>query len=377
MNMSTEHVKSFGSLVGQSKRMQKIHATIEKFAAVEYPVMIVGETGTGKELVARELHDRSLRKDKPFVAVNMSAIPSELIASELFGHEKGSFTGAVSQQKGRFEEAEGGTLFLDEVITMDDKVQVALLRVLETGKFRRVGGTKDLETNVRVISSSNQNPYHAVRANRFRIDLLHRLQVVRITIPPLRKRKRDIPLLVKHFLMNVNEAYQHINTSVSTDAMQVLKEYTWPGNVRELRNVVIQAAAGANNQTILPEHLPIYSAGYAEDEELLDGQEEQASLPSNIQTPDMPASDMPANMPSPNMPISTGNVAGAEGGNIFNTAPEGMFIPVGLSLNEVEKAYILKTLSLNGNNKTKAAKILGLSRKTLYDKLCKWDLLEK
>ncbi len=352
MTRSSGDIEKFGTLIGTSKRMKNVYALIEKAAKVDLPVLIMGETGTGKELVAREIHLRSQRTNKRFIAVNMSAIPSELLASELFGHEKGAFTGATSAREGRFQEAKGGTLFLDEILTMEDRVQVALLRVLEVGKFRRVGGTRDIKTDVRILASVNEDPLKAVKAKQFRIDLLHRLQVIRVHIPPLRRRKNDIPILVRHFLKDISMAYEHVSDSVSKEVLHILARHEWPGNVRELRNVLYHAAVSSEGGVIEPKHLPVH---------ILDG-----ANPSDL--PQVPAK----NTAFPAAQNATDDRPPLQEGIIW--PQEGIFLPVGLSLNEVQKAYILKTLSLMGNNKTKAAQALGVSRKSLYDRLKRWNI---
>ncbi len=341
--------------------MQMVFYAIEKAASVDFPVLIVGETGTGKELVAREIHERSTRNNKPFVAVNMAALPTELVSSELFGHEKGSFTGAADYRAGRFSEAQGGTLFLDEALTMEERVQTALLRVLETNKFRKVGGTNELDADVRILAAINEEPNQAVKTKRFRVDLLHRLQVIQITIPPLRRRKRDIPMLVQYFMEDICQNYDHIDVSVSQEALDILKNYDWPGNVRELRNTIFQAAVfigrGEITPDILPEHL-------IQNEELENYQPSTAQPASMEQLPNQQSVMIQTEF-QPNV------------GSVMSVTSEGVFLPLGLSLNEVQKVYVMKTLSLTGNNKSKAAKSLGLSRKTLYDKLVRWNVQDK
>ncbi len=342
-----------GELLGKSRSMKKIFHMIEKAASVDFPVLIEGETGSGKELVASEIHKRSQRGHKPFVAVNMGLISPELVASELFGHEKGAFTGAVKSKSGYFQKADGGTLFLDELLTMKNEVQVSLLRALESKKIRKIAGEEELDINVRILAATNDNPAHAVQQNRFRSDLLHRLQVIRITIPPLRKRKNDIPILVHHFLEQLSEQYQTPQKEVLPETMHILKQYDWPGNVRELNNVLSQATLFSDEDVITPEHLPQHVV-----EEI--NNEDQMNL--NTMVP----SDM-----------NTGVIRGSgmmnstlyNNGMMSTTSQDGIFFPVGLSMKEVERAYILKTMSYLGNNKSKTAKILGICRKTLYMKL--------
>lgn len=356
-------ITHFGSLVGASQRIRKIFEQIEQTAEVDFPVLIVGETGTGKELIAKEIHRRGPRKSKPFIAVNMSAVPSELVASELFGHEKGAFTGANDRHIGNFEQAGEGTLFLDEVITMDDRVQVSLLRVLEDNIFRRVGGKRDLTSRARIIASVNENPLQAVKRNEFRMDLLQRLEVVRINVPPLRKRKSDIPMLVHRFIGDVNRSNQQINVGISKDAIDCLKSYPWPGNIRELRNTIMQAAVFAKDGVIDVSDLPEIIQADCLDE---DGRLKQ-SFASTVVKPTL-ESDMLESLQRSggSVPVSSGAPD--------TSSQDGVYFPLGLTLDEVQKAYTLKTLAFSGNNKTQAARQLGLSRKALYDRLKRWGL---
>lgn len=363
-NHSTQpHALSFGALVGASKRMQDLYTMIERVSRVELPVLIVGETGTGKELVAKEIHQRSPRRKKPFVALNMSAIPSELVASELFGHQKGAFTSAHEMQRGRFEEAKGGTLFLDEIITMEDKVQLTLLRVLENHMFRRVGGQRDIKTDVRIIASSNQNPLFMVRSNLFRMDLYHRLQTLRINIPPLRKRKRDIERLVHHFLAQIRDEYDTECKEVSSEAMKMLKAYSWPGNVRELKNVILQACVHTRGGVIEAENLPDSVRDV-----VLSGKESPVFPEVEAVGDEMQSAMSPPAEPSV-YPSVINQVT-----QTTQPSPEGVFFPMGLSLQEVEKAYTLKVLTTQANNKSKTARLLGISRKALYERLKRWGL---
>ena len=317
---------------------------IRKAAKIDMAVLIVGETGTGKELVAREIHHRSERSEGPFVATNMGALPRELVGSELFGHVKGAFTGAVATKRGRFQEALGGTLFLDEISTMDERVQVALLRVLETGKFRRIGGKRDIATDIRVLAASNVDPRKVVRQGTFREDLLHRLQVLRVALPSLRQRKRDIAQLAYHFLDIFRREFDADVTGISREALSVLRAYRWPGNVRELKNVIGQAAVMAERGEITREHLPPRVS-------------DRASRPAA-------AGPMSAAADGPAFPIQAAP-----------SVADGVFVPLGVSLDDAERAHVLKTLAFCGNNKTRAAEMLGISRKALYDKLARWGAM--
>ena len=225
-------------MIGESEPIKKIKETIEKVAPTEARVLITGENGVGKELVARWLHEKSNRADGPLVEVNCAAIPSELIESELFGHEKGSFTSAIKQRIGKFEQANGGTLFLDEIGDMSLNAQAKVLRALQEGKITRVGADKDINVDVRVIAATNKDLMKEVEAKTFRLDLYHRLSVILIHVPSLNDRKADIPLLVDKFLEDICDDYGIAKKAISDDAIRLLQEYNWTGNIRELRNVV-------------------------------------------------------------------------------------------------------------------------------------------
>ena len=227
-----------GEILGKSKAIQNILQMIDKVAPLDTRVLITGENGTGKELVARAIHKKSERKEKSFVEVNCAAIPNELIESELFGHEKGSFTGAVQQRIGRFELANRGTLFLDEVGDMSSQAQAKVLRAIEDGKIERVGGGKKIDVDVRLIAATNKNLKDEISKGTFREDLFHRLNVIPINVPPLRERLEDIPILVDHFANDISLKHKKPLTKFSDDAIQVLKNQSWTGNVRELRNII-------------------------------------------------------------------------------------------------------------------------------------------
>lgn len=225
-------------IIGNSEPIQKIKATIDKVAATDARVLITGENGTGKELVARWLHEKSNRNTNPIVEVNCAAIPSELIESELFGHEKGSFTSAVKQRIGKFEQANGGTLFLDEIGDMSLSAQAKVLRALQEGKITRVGGEKEIAVDVRVIAATNKNLLEEVVAKNFRLDLYHRLGVILIKVPSLNERRDDIPLLIEYFLTDIASDYGQAKKTIDKKAIDLLQKYNWTGNIRELRNVV-------------------------------------------------------------------------------------------------------------------------------------------
>lgn len=233
-----ESLGAFHGIIGRSEPMLAVFRKILQYGPAEAPVLVTGETGTGKELVARALHFRSRRSDKPFVALNCTALNEELFESELFGHERGAFTGAERMHRGRFERANGGTLFLDEIGDMSPRVQGKMLRALEEGIIERVGGEKELEVDVRLVAATNVSLEQVVKMGGFRADLYHRLAVLRVHMPALRDRKGDIPLLVNHFLGMLNQRYRRRVLRLSPEAMRALEGYHWPGNIRELRNVL-------------------------------------------------------------------------------------------------------------------------------------------
>ncbi|MBK0392155.1 sigma-54-dependent transcriptional regulator [Ramlibacter algicola] len=250
-----ERAGRFGHLVGRSAPMLQVYEQVARVAATSMAVFVTGESGTGKELVARSVHDMSKRRGKPFLAVNCGAISPNLIESEIFGHEKGSFTGAERQHHGFFERAHGGTLFLDEITEMAPALQVKLLRVLETGTFMRVGSTTPIATDVRIVTASNRDPLAAVADGRFREDLLYRLNVFPIELPPLRERKDDLPLLARHFLTEIHRR-EGTRRSLTPEALAQLAQHAWPGNVRELRNVLQRAWVMSDGPEITERWLP-------------------------------------------------------------------------------------------------------------------------
>ena len=314
----------FEGMVAFTLSMQFVIQHIMEAAGSDIPVLITGETGTGKDLVAAAIHKRSSRKNFPYVPVNMGAITSELVASELFGHEKGAYTGASEARPGLFEQAQNGTIFLDEITTMDEKTQISLLRVLETKTVRRVRGEKDMHVNVRVIAASNENIEEAIKAGRFREDLYYRLDVFRIQLPPLRERHGAISLLTDHFVARFAEAYRKDIRAVSREAYRLIRQYPWPGNVRELKNVIQRAVLLAKSSELTPE-----------------------LLPQRIQDAHV-----------------------SENGHSAEYSP----IRLGMRLGEVEKEYIKMTLSSVNGNKMQAASRLGISRRALYNKLRRCNL---
>ncbi len=248
--------KYAGAILGTSARIQRIRDLIDRVADTDSTVLILGESGTGKELVARALHYRSSRADKPFVPINCAAIPEDLLESELFGHEKGAFTGAIATKTGRFEIANGGTVFLDEIGDMSPGLQIKILRVLQEKEFERIGGRKTIKVDVRVVAATNQDLEQAVKEKRFREDLFYRLNVIPIQIPPLRERKEDIPLLALHFVKAIAGRNKKEITGIDPRAMKLLESYNWPGNVRELENLIERLVVLKDRGQITVEDLP-------------------------------------------------------------------------------------------------------------------------
>jgi transcriptional regulator with GAF, ATPase, and Fis domain len=234
----TDQTSVFEEIVGTSAALQRVLSLVSKVSGTDASVLITGETGTGKELVARAIHRRSPRSSKPFVSVNCAAISRDLIASELFGHEKGSFTGAVQRRMGRFELADGGTIFLDEVGELPKETQIALLRVLQEREFERIGGTRSIQTNVRVVAATNRDLRAAIAAGPFRSDLFYRLNVFPLEVPPLRDRREDIPELVEYFIERCANSMGKNITGINDKSLKLLQSYPWPGNIRELQNVI-------------------------------------------------------------------------------------------------------------------------------------------
>jgi sigma-54 dependent transcriptional regulator, acetoin dehydrogenase operon transcriptional activator AcoR len=256
LQLKAEKSQGFADIIGQDVKMLEIFQQIRNIAGYDYPVHISGETGTGKELVAAALHSESPRSLGPFVPINCGALPEGLIESELFGHVKGAFTGAIRDKKGRFELADGGTVFLDEVAELSKPVQVKLLRFLQEGEFERVGGEKTISVNVKVTSATNKDLKNEVLSNRFRDDLYYRLNVIPIHLPPLRERKSDIPLLIEHFLKEAARRNGQKQRRISIDALSLMMAYRWPGNVRELQNAIQYAVVKSQGNIILPKDIP-------------------------------------------------------------------------------------------------------------------------
>lgn len=311
-----------GEILGRSNPMIQVLKLIERVAPLDTRVLITGENGTGKELVARAIHNKSSRKDKPFVEVNCAAIPNELIESELFGHEKGSFTGAVSQRIGRFELANKGTIFLDEVGDMSQQAQAKVLRAIEDGKIERVGGGKKIEVDVRIVSATNKNLKDEIEEGNFREDLYHRLNVIPIQLPPLRERTEDIPVLVEHFANDITIKHKKPAIKFTEDAIKFLQSLQWSGNVRELRNAVERIIILVDKKEITKKEIEfLYSVGQASIDDLIDTS------------------------------------------NSFQEFKE-----------KAEKAFILKQLRENDWNISKTAEMLDIQRSHLYNKMKKYEI---
>jgi transcriptional regulator with PAS, ATPase and Fis domain len=307
-------------LLGESEAIRVMARSIDEMAQSDVTVLIEGESGTGKELVARSIHLRSPRGGRPFITVNCAALPEQLLEAELFGHVKGAFTGAVANKPGRFQLADGGTLFLDEIGDLSPKGQGDLLRVLEDGTFRMVGGTELVRVNVRIVAATNKNLQEAAGTGKFREDLFYRLQILPIHIPPLREHAEDIPLLIENFLEHFAAKHKRRGKTMSAEAMQVCRRFPWPGNVRQLRNTVERVVITCKNATIEVEHLP----------EFLRAHDQRSTT--------------------------------------FTVRP-------GMSLAEVEKLLIRQTLTHVTSKRDEVAKALGISRRTLQYKLKQYGLV--
>jgi len=329
----------YANLIGTSQRMKDLYSLIRSVARTKTNVFITGESGTGKELVARAIHFDSDRKEAPFVAVNCGAIPENLLESELFGHMKGAFTGAVSNKAGLAEEADGGTLFLDELTELPLHLQVKLLRFIQERSFRRVGGTGDQSVDIRLIAASNRDLEEEVAAGRFREDLFYRLNVISIALPPLRERKEDISLLARHFMDKYNKVLDKKIVRISEQAMGLLMDYPYPGNVRELENIMERAVTLEPSDSIGPDSLPPYMA-------------ERSRIVANASA------------------LSTEAGVGA-----LKVPPEG--VDLEKTIEDIEKAILIDALKKTGGVKKKAAELLGLSFRSMRYKLSKYDISEE
>ena len=347
-----------GDLVGGSAPMRQVFSLISQVAPTTASVLITGESGTGKELVARALHDLSARRLKPFVAVNCAAIPETLIESEIFGHEKGAFTGALERHSGCFEQANNGTVFLDEIGDMPFGTQAKLLRVLEERKVRRLGGKSDLPVEVRVVAATNKNPEQAIRDKMLREDLFYRLNVFSIFLPPLRDRKDDIAPISEAILVNLNKKHGCRVTGLHPDSLETFRRYGWPGNVRELRNILERAAIIAGEGPILLRHLAMDPGSPANRSQVSGAPNPYQGAP----VPPAPATDEgAASRVMKDAPGPAPEPAVEEGESIRFRA--------GATMEEIEEVYINRILQETNNNKTKAAEILGISVRTLHNRL--------
>ena len=317
---SEESRQQLGDLVGRSRPMRELFAIISEISGTNASVLLTGESGTGKELAARTIHALSRRHDQSFVAINSAAIPKELMESEIFGHERGAFTGASGMRRGCFELADGGTLFLDEIAEMPFELQPKLLRVLEDGKVRRVGAAREIAVDVRLIAATNRPPAKAIDSGQLREDLYYRLNVFELELPPLRDRREDVPLLLERFLEQLNQHHDTRVSGVSGETLDRLATYDWPGNVRELRNVIERAVILTKKGDIGLSHLPASLGG-----------------PRGVET------------------VESGR-------------------PPGTTIAEAERSLILQTLDETGNNKAEAARRLGIDVKTIRNKLKAWGI---
>ena len=316
-----QKVQARGTIIGKSEKLTKMMSLIEQVAPTRASVLVTGESGVGKELVADALHRLSDRKDGPFIKVHCASLSSNLLESELFGHEKGAFTGAVSQKKGRFELADGGTIFLDEIGEIDSATQVKILRVLQEREFERVGGTETVKVDVRIVAATNRDLLDEVKKGNFREDLFYRLNVVHIEVPPLRERKEDIPLLMSSFLEEFNREDNRTIEGFSPAARKAMYAYSWPGNIRQLRNTIESAVVTCRGKVI-----------------------DTGDLPEQI-------------------------VAENRAGEVS--------IRLGVTLSEAERTVIMSTLDFCEGNKTKASEMLGIGRKTLHRKLEEYNVEDK
>lgn len=305
-------------MIGRSAEMQKVFSMIKKVAPAKASVLITGESGVGKELVANAIHNLSGRKDKAFIKVHCAALSESLLESELFGHEKGAYTGADSMQKGRFELAHGGTIFLDEIGEINQNVQIKILRVLQEKTFERVGGEKSISVDVRIVAATNKNLEEEVKAGRFREDLYYRLNVVHLKVPSLKERKDDLPLLIDSFIKKFAAENEKEIIGIDSKAKAALLKYDWPGNIRQLQNCIESSVVMSNGNQIKLEDLPLSVSEY--------------------------------------------------------TGQEAISIPIGISLEDAEKIIIMQNLSANKGNKSKTADVLGIGRKTLHRKLNEYGL---
>ena len=360
-NKSTEF-SHFGGFVGVSQAMQELFRTIGRLANSEMTVLIHGESGTGKELVARAVHDHSIRRHGPFTAINMAAIPDNLIESELFGHEKGAFTGAISRRQGHFERTKKGTLFLDEIGDMPMQAQTRLLRILQDGAFTRIGGVDTLRADVRIVAATHKNLPEAISAGRFREDLFYRLNVVPLYVPSLRSRSEDIPLLADYFLARAAQRLALPPKRFASRSLEQLLAHDWPGNVRELENMIQRLMILTPLEMIQPEHLDLPQAKTPAERQV-EVSRSNGSESAAIKA----ATALPKPQPAMNITAFL---------NTFFTSSEwkngnDLYKRV---IHRVEKALLARVLSETGGNRVKAARLLGINRNTLRKKIQELDV---
>jgi len=349
------HIFKVDDIVGESPGMERVFSEVRKVAPSTSPVLITGETGTGKELIAAAIHYNSPRRDQAFIKVNCAALQDTLLESDLFGHEKGAFTGAVRQRVGRFEQAHGGTLFLDEIGEMSPGIQAKVLRVLQTQEFERVGGTRLIRVNVRIIAATNRDLEQALQKGSFREDLYYRLNVVTIRLPPLRERTSDIPLLARFFLKKARFEEKRPELEFSDEALAFMQTYAWPGNVRELENTVMQAVLLCEGSRIQKEDLSIFHRPPRRAPELQRGGP-QPSFPET----DAGERDLPS------VPAAEETVPDTDAGK-----EEGEHV---LDLEEMEREAIVQALESTGYVQSRAARLLGISRRSLNYRISKYGI---
>jgi DNA-binding NtrC family response regulator len=430
MNNTTLAIKQRFGIIGMSKPLDNAISTAMRVSSTDLSVLITGESGVGKEVFSRIIHSLSARKHNQFIAINCGAIPEGTINSELFGHEKGSFTGAVGERKGYFETVDGGTIFLDEIGEMPLDTQAFLLRVLESGEFIRVGSSKTLKTNVRVIAATNVNLLENVQRGRFREDLYYRLSTVPIKVPALKERREDIHLLFRKFAYDFSEKYHTPPIQLEQEAVKILENYSWPGNIRELKNLSEQVSVLSENRLLSSEmllaympqlnnrNLPMGTAGRHketsfEEREILykllfDMKNDLNDLKSlvfeliksnNLQVPNIPLGQLtlpPSTAPSSRNPFTTAVPANDfyipshnEGANYGNPAPAFIIdnrgsdfhdsvevVEENLNINHIEKDAIIKALKKHNGRRKEAADDLGMSERTLYRKIKQYDIEE-
>ena len=341
-------------IIGEDAKLKHVTVALQRAATTDATVLLEGESGTGKELFARALHALSPRADGPFVAINCAAIPETLLETELFGHEKGSFTGAMTMRKGRFETANKGTIFLDEIGEMTLGTQTKLLRILQEREFERIGSNTPIKIDIRVITATNRNLSEEVESGKFREDLYYRLNVIHIHMPPLRERKEDIPLLVEHFLVKYRHAAGSIPTSISEEALKRLVDYDWPGNVRELENAIERAVVLSRGNPITVEHLPFGDRREAADRARLAGRRSRLESEADEADAEAVATETSSNG------INSGNGNGSFKDRIAT----------------LERQLIKEALDRADGNRTKAADELGIYRRLLYAKIKEYGLEE-